>query len=195
MVWIQWAKYQSIYILIRQIFFLGPDRLFTFDYVYPWNCSQEDIFQSSFQPFLPTLLDGYNVSGKRLNQTPPLHPNTWFIYNVGELFITRLLYFNCEHVLIVNIEKQRRNKFYGFYEKNSRIFKILNFFYKNKKLLNTIFFKIFIIRKPSLWSRDVPQKNWARSVQPFWRLLDTNRQKTDKQTDRQAKFIYRLINY
>ena len=36
-------------------------------------------------------------------------------------------------------------------------------------------------------SRDVPQKNWARSVQPFCRLfLDTN-----KHTDRQAKFIYR----
>ena len=43
--------------------FTGPDRLFTFDYVYPWSSSQEDIFQSSFQPFLPTLLDGYNVSG------------------------------------------------------------------------------------------------------------------------------------
>ena len=43
----------------------------------------------------------------------------------------------------------------------------------------------------SLWSREVPQKIWARSVQPFRRLLDTNKQ-TDRQTDRQAKFIYRL---
>ena len=36
-----------------------------------------------------------------------------------------------------------------------------------------------MIHKPSLWSRDVPQKIWARSVQPFRRLLDTNKQ-TDK---------------
>ena len=41
-------------------------------------------------------------------------------------------------------------------------------------------------KKISLGSRDDPQKMWARSVQPFWRLLDTN-----KQTPRQVKFIYR----
>ena len=35
------------------------------------------------------------------------------------------------------------------------------------------------VHKPSLWSRDVSQKIWARSVQPFRRLLDTNKQ-TDK---------------
>ena len=46
-----------------------------------------------------------------------------------------------------------------------------------------------MIHKPSLGSLDVPQKIWARSVQPFWRLLDTNKQ-TNR--DRQAKFIYRL---
>ena len=46
-------------------------------------------------------------------------------------YVTRLLgrfapifYFNCEHVLIVNIEKQRRKKFRGFYENFLRIFKI-----------------------------------------------------------------------
>ena len=44
-----------------------------------------------------------------------------------------------------------------------------------------------MIHKPSLGSLDVPQKIWARSVQPFGRLLDTN-----GQTDRQAKFIYRF---
>jgi len=43
-----------------------------------------------------------------------------------------------------------------------------------------------MIHKPSLESLDVPQKIWARSVQPFWRLLDTN-----KQTDRQTKFIFK----
>ena len=37
-------------------------------------------------------------------------------------------------------------------------------------------FEILMIHKPSLGSPDVPQKIWARSVQPFWRLLDTNRQ-------------------
>jgi len=36
-----------------------------------------------------------------------------------------------------------------------------------------------IIHKPSLGSRNVPHKIWAWSVQPFWRLLDTNKQ-TDK---------------
>ena len=35
-----------------------------------------------------------------------------------------------------------------------------------------------IFHKPSLGSREVPHKIWARSVQPFWRLLDT------KQTNR-----------
>ena len=44
-----------------------------------------------------------------------------------------------------------------------------------------------IIHKPFLGPREVPQKMWARSVQPFWRLLDTNEQ-TGKQTPRQAKY-------
>ena len=53
-------------------------------------------------------------------------------------------------------------------------------------------FENLIIHKPSLESRDVPQKIWARSVQPFWRLLDTNRQtnkQTDKQTDKPNLYI------
>ena len=33
---------------------------------------------------------------------------------------------------------------------------------------------------------EVPHKIWTRSVQPFCRLLDTN-----KQTDTHAKFVYR----
>ena len=37
-------------------------------------------------------------------------------------------------------------------------------------------FEILIIHKPSLGSRDVTQKIWTRSVQPFWRLLDTKKQ-------------------
>ena len=42
--------------------------------------------------------------------------------------------------------------------------------------------------KPSQGSREVLNKIWARSVQSFWRLLDTHRQ-IDK-TDRQAKYFY-----
>ena len=51
-------------------------------------------------------------------------------------------------------------------------------------------FENLIIHNSSAGSREIPQKIWARSVQPFWRLLDTNKQ-TNKQTDRQAKIIYR----
>ena len=83
---------------------------------------------------------------------------------------------NKEEKIFADLKK----KFAGFQE--------FNFFYKIKNLSNT-FFSIFIIHKPSLWSRDVPQKIWARSVRPFSRLLDTNEQ-TDTQTPRQAKFIY-----
>ena len=81
-----------------------------------------------------------------------------------------------------------------FLKKKSRIFKNL-IFLQNLKPLKHIVFLIFIIHKPSLWSRDVPQKIWARFFQPFnvyW--IQTNRQ-TPRQTDRQAKFIYRLFNF
>ena len=66
----------------------------------------------------------------------------------------------------------------GFSRKISWIFKIF------KNLMTIEFwwrqiFEILIFHKPSLGSLDVPQKIWARSVQPFWRLLDTNKQ-TDK---------------
>ena len=56
-------------------------------------------------------------------------------------------------------------------------------------------FEILMIHKPSLWSRDVPQKIWARSVQPFWRLLETNKQtnkQTPKQTDKPNLYIDKL---
>ena len=54
-------------------------------------------------------------------------------------------------------------------------------------------FEILIIHKPSLGSLDVPQKIWAPSVQPFSRLLDTNKQ-TDKPNlyidDLERNFIF-----
>ena len=43
--------------------------------------------------------------------------------------------------------------------------------------------KNFIIYKLSLGPSEIPQKFWAQSVQPFWRLFDTNKQ-TYKQTDK-----------
>ena len=76
---------------------------------------------------------------------------------------------NCEHVLFVYILKQRWKNF-------ADLKKIADF-----QTFKTQIFKISIIHKPSLGSLDVPQKIWARSGQPFWRLLDTNRQ-TPKQT-------------
>ena len=39
--------------------------------------------------------------------------------------------------------------------------------HKSEKNVADLKKKIFIIHKPSLWSRDVPHKIWARSVQPF----------------------------
>ena len=50
-------------------------------------------------------------------------------------------------------------------------------------------FEIFIIQEPSTGSRDVPHKSWFPSVQPLWRLLDTNKltnTQTIKQTNRHA---------
>ena len=78
-----------------------------------------------------------------------------------------IFYLNCEHVLFVYFKK-----------KSSRISWKKIFFYKNKKTFKHKFFTFFYIHKPSLVSREIPipQKNWIRSVQPFWRLLDTNRQ-------------------
>ena len=51
--------------------------------------------------------------------------------------------------------------------KKNRGFSRINFFFTKLKTCKTHVFKIFIIHKPFLWSRDVPQKIWARSVQPF----------------------------
>ena len=55
-------------------------------------------------------------------------------------------------------------------------------------------FEILMIHKPSRESLDVSQKIWAWSVQPFWRLLDTNRQ-TDRQTDKPNLYIDRYRNF
>ena len=54
-------------------------------------------------------------------------------------------------------------------------------------------FEILMIHKPSLESLDGPQKIWGWSVQPFWRLLDTNKQ-TDKQTDKPNLYIDKRLS-
>ena len=59
-------------------------------------------------------------------------------------------------------------------------------FNKDRILMETIF-EILIIHKPSLWSRDVPQKNGPDRFSHF----DVYWIQTNKQTDRQAKFIDR----
>ena len=42
--------------------FLGPERRFVYDCVYGPSSCQEDVYLSSLEPLLATLLDGYNVS-------------------------------------------------------------------------------------------------------------------------------------
>ena len=51
-------------------------------------------------------------------------------------------------------------------------------------------FENLIIHKPSPGSREFPQKILAWSVQPFWRLLDTN-----KQTDNLNLYIDSLYTW
>ena len=73
--------------------------------------------------------------------------------------------------------------FGGFYKKNFENLQIsmkIEFFVGNNLL------KFWLSIKPSLGLCEVPQKIWARSVQPFWRLFDTN-----KQTDKQSIYKYR----
>jgi len=73
------------------------------------------------------------------------------------------------------------------------VFFFVSWFFKMsliyKNTINT-FFKIFIIHKPSLWSRDVPQKFGPDRFSRFdvyW--TQTDRQ-TDRQTNRQTSQIY-----
>jgi len=83
--------------------------------------------------------------------------------DVCVIYNTRLLgrfvpifYFNCENVLFVNIAKQKQTKEIRRFLKLSK-----NRIFKKKIFENSI------IRKSFLGSREVPQKNYARSVGPF----------------------------
>ena len=55
----------------------------------------------------------------------------------------------------------------------------IRFFVNFQTFIKIIFFEVINIHKPSLESCEVPHTIWTRSVQTFWRLLDTNRQKKD----------------
>ena len=78
-------------------------------------------------------------------------------------------------LLIVYIVKQKQKMFVKF----------IKIFYGFSKFSENRIFEILIIYKPSQGPCEVPYKIWARSVQPFYRLLDGNRQ-----TNRQANFFF-----
>ena len=107
-----------------------------------------------------------------------------------ELFAP-IFYFICKHFLFKYIVKQnKKNKFADFKNKNFVDFQ--NF--QKPNFVRGIPFEDTIAHEPSLGSREVSPKSWARSIQPFWRSLDTNKQTNlNKPTPRQAKFIYRWV--
>ena len=87
-------------------------------------------------------------------------------------------YFNCEYVLIVNIEKQRK-KSHGFYKTNSWILKI--------------FWKSNFVR--GFHKKDGVTQDPTTNLCPNGSAVLTfiGYKQTDKHTDRQAKFIYRCM--
>ncbi|CAG8441535.1 13398_t:CDS:2 [Acaulospora colombiana] len=48
---------------------IGTDRSFTFDYVFPSDAEQEDVFQECAKPLLDKLVEGYNVTILAYGQT------------------------------------------------------------------------------------------------------------------------------
>ena len=52
-----------------------------------------------------------------------------------------------------------------------------------------VFFEVFVVYdKISFWLIWVPHKIWARSVQPFRRLLDTKKKHTNGQGEKQSEY-------
>ena len=72
-----------------------------------------------------------------------------------------IFYFNCEHVLIVNIKKQRRKKFCGIYKKKFADFQDLKnlIFLQKYKLLYTNFFNLMFSRFDVYWMQTDRQSN------------------------------------
>jgi len=102
----------------------------------------------------------------------------WIVHAILIFFFLTLLFPLWTCSLCVHRKTKQTKKFADF----NKTFRRFSKFSKIEFWWRQIF-KISIFHKPSLGSLDVPQKIWIRSVQPFWRLLDTNRQ---------TKFIYRL---
>jgi len=109
------------------------------------------------------------IGYKQTKRHPCRQAKNIYIYTRLLERFASIYYFNCGHVLFAYIVKQTKNKqkIRGFYKKKSWIF-------KSRILLQANFWK-FDHPYSSLGSREVPEKIWARSVQPFWRLLDTNK--------------------
>ena len=99
--------------------------------------------------------------------------NYWIFFIVTRLLLFQLLIVSLSvSIFFVQYKtKQKQKKVYGFHNIFWRIFKIL------------------IIHKPFLEKREVTHKIWARSVQLFWRLLDTNKQ-TPRHTPRHTNYVY-----
>ena len=91
-------------------------------------------------------------------------------------------YFNCELVLFVYIVRQKQTKISRNLQNISWIFKI----FKNRIFSNANFWKFD--PKTFLGVTQGPTTNF--SVQPFWRLLDTN-----KQTGSICRFIHKWIEF
>ena len=64
-------------------------------------------------------------------------------------------------------------------------------FYKNKLNFLTRIFRILIFHKPSLGSREIPQTNVGPIGSAVLTFIGYKQTQTNKQTDKQAKFIYR----
>ena len=79
-----------------------------------------------------------------------------------------IFYSNCEPFLFANIEKQATKS--SLTSKKIRGFKK---FWKSN-FDGGKFGKFWSLINLSWGHCEIPQKNWAGSVRPFWRLLDTN---------------------
>jgi len=124
---------------------------------------------------------------------------TLFLFNLGkhvnkyEKFrFPRYIWHNCDVVynwFISLLPPIVLDNLFGTFESQSILRKIMfKFYVRAVRYFVFSLFYFFIcyflqVHKPSLGSSKVPHKIWTRSVQPFWRLLDTNKQ-TNTQTSR-----------
>jgi len=84
--------------------------------------------------------------------------------------------------LCIHCKTKQTKKFADFIIKNCVDF-------QNLMKIELCWRQIFYHPFTSLGSCEVPDKIWDRSVQPFWRLLNTNKVETNTQTN-QVYYIY-----